>query len=95
MSLAQNIGMRIGYARVSAVNQNQKSQTDALEAAACNRIITEKVYGLPLSPQLDKLLGTLGAEDVLSTLPADRGDDRVFLIPAQPMTDCAAFAAIP
>jgi len=65
--------MKIGYARVSTLDQNPQSQTDALKAAGCDRIVTEKVSGASSSrPQLDKLLKGLGAGDVLVVVRLDR-----------------------
>ena len=65
--------MKIGYARVSTVDQNTQAQCDALAAAGCDKIITEKVSGASaLRPQLDKLLATLGDGDVLVVVRLDR-----------------------
>ena len=65
--------MKIGYARVSTLDQNPQSQTDALKAAGCDKIITEKVSGASSSrPQLDKLLKGLGAGDILVVVRLDR-----------------------
>ena len=65
--------MKIGYARVSTIDQNPQSQVDALKAAGCDRIITEKVSGASSTrPQLDKLLPSLAAGDVLVVVRLDR-----------------------
>lgn len=65
--------MKIGYARVSTIDQNPQSQTDALKAAGCDRIITEKVSGASSTrPQLDKLLASLSQGDVLVVMRLDR-----------------------
>lgn len=65
--------MKIGYARVSTIDQNPQSQADALRAAGCDKIITEKVSGASSTrPQLDKLLSSLTAGDVLVVVRLDR-----------------------
>lgn len=65
--------MKIGYARVSTIDQNPQSQADALKTAGCDRIITEKVSGASgTRPQLDKLLSSLTAGDVLVVVRLDR-----------------------
>jgi DNA invertase Pin-like site-specific DNA recombinase len=49
--------MRIGYARVSTRDQNPDAQQDALTAADCEQIFTDKVTGkLARRPELDKAL---------------------------------------
>jgi DNA invertase Pin-like site-specific DNA recombinase len=58
--------MRIGYARVSTHDQNPDSQRDALEAAGCEKIYTDKVTGkLARRPEWDKCLEHLREGDTL------------------------------
>ncbi|WP_306259176.1 recombinase family protein [Pararhizobium sp. IMCC21322] len=65
--------MRIGYARVSTVDQNPNAQRDALKAAGCEKVVTEKVSGASLKrPKLEKLLRSLDAGDVLTVWRLDR-----------------------
>lgn len=65
--------MKIGYARVSTIDQNPNAQRDALKAAGCEKIVTEKVSGASLKrPKLEKLLHSLDAGDVLTVWRLDR-----------------------
>jgi len=65
--------MKIGYARVSTIDQNPNSQRDALKAAGCEKVVTEKVSGASLKrPKLEKLLRSLNANDILTVWRLDR-----------------------
>lgn len=58
--------MRIGYARVSTVEQNLDRQLDNLKAAGCERIYQEKMTGTKSTrPEYQKMLDTLRPGDVL------------------------------
>lgn len=65
--------MKIGYTRVSTIDQNPNAQRDALKLAGCERIITEKISGASVKrPKLEKLLRSLNAGDVLTVWRLDR-----------------------
>ena len=65
--------MRIGYARVSTVDQNLQLQIDALNAAGCDRIYTEHASGVSrIRPELDSLFDSLRAGDTLVVWRFDR-----------------------
>jgi len=65
--------MKIGYARVSTVDQNASSQSDALQAAGCEKVVTEQVSGASTKrAKLDKILDRLQAGDVLTVWRLDR-----------------------
>ena len=59
--------MKIGYARVSTVDQNLDRQIGALRGEGCDTIFREKASGKSMRgrPELEKALDTLGTNDVL------------------------------
>jgi DNA invertase Pin-like site-specific DNA recombinase len=65
--------VKIGYARVSRDEQTLDLQTDALKAASCSRIYTDKASGaLASRPGLDKALEQLRQGDTLVVWRLDR-----------------------
>ena len=65
--------LKIGYARVSRDEQTLDLQTDALKAANCSRIYTDKASGaLASRPGLDKALEQLRPCDTLVVWRLDR-----------------------
>lgn len=57
--------MRIGYARVSTQDQDTAARIAALTAAGCELIFREKASGGRWErPELHRLLGQLGKDDV-------------------------------
>lgn len=72
-TLMQNTCMKIGYARVSTIDQNPNAQRDALKAAGCEKVVTEKISGASTKrPKLDTLLSSLQSGDVLTVWRLDR-----------------------
>jgi DNA invertase Pin-like site-specific DNA recombinase len=57
--------MRFGYARVSSNSQDYAAQVDALKAAGCERIFSEKVSGKSTNGrrEFDKLMKALSPGD--------------------------------
>ncbi len=65
--------MKIGYARVSTLDQNLDAQIDALRAAGCDEIITDKVTGTVAKREgLDKIRLMLREGDTLIVWRLDR-----------------------
>lgn len=65
--------MRIGVARVSTRDQNPEAQQDALKAAGCERIFTDKASGkLARRPELDKALMVAREGDQIVVTKLDR-----------------------
>src|SRR3954452_13787971 len=66
--------MRIGYARVSTLDQNPGLQLERLREAGCERIITEKASGVRTDrPELTRLLRDVLREgDTLVVWKLDR-----------------------
>lgn len=62
----------IGYARVSANDQNHALQIQALENAGCSRIFTEKMSGVKKLREQEKLLEYLRPGDTLVVWKLDR-----------------------
>jgi DNA invertase Pin-like site-specific DNA recombinase len=76
VSYLRNTGLKmaiIGYARVSARDQNLAGQMEALKAAGAGTIYREKVSGARADrPQLAKLMAGLRAGDVVVVTKLDR-----------------------
>jgi DNA invertase Pin-like site-specific DNA recombinase len=65
--------MKIGYARVSTHDQDEKLQIDALEKHGCTKILVDKVSGTSTSrPELDRLIDLLREGDTVVVWRLDR-----------------------
>lgn len=65
--------MKIGYARVSTLDQSLDLQLDALEKLGCEKIYREKVSGMKEErPQLQELLSFARSGDVICVYKLDR-----------------------
>jgi DNA invertase Pin-like site-specific DNA recombinase len=65
--------MKIGYARVSTLDQNPTLQRDALEAAGCEKVIIDQVSGtVAQRPGLEKVKELLRTGDTLVVWRLDR-----------------------
>jgi DNA invertase Pin-like site-specific DNA recombinase len=66
-------GFKIGYARVSTLEQDESLQLDALKAAGCDKVFTDKASGkLTERPALDALLEQLRQGDTVVVWRLDR-----------------------
>jgi len=66
-------GKRIGYARVSSVDQNLGRQLEQLNAARVDKIFSDRISGKSLErPQLQVMLQYLREEDTLVVCSMDR-----------------------
>jgi DNA invertase Pin-like site-specific DNA recombinase len=69
-------GHSLGYARVSTAEQHLDLQVDALTAAGCYRVFTDKASGavgaLAARPELDRVLDQLRPSDTLVVWKLDR-----------------------
>ena len=65
--------MKIGYARVSSKEQNLARQIEALRAAGCEKIYTDKISGKNFDrPEYQKMISELTSDDILIILSIDR-----------------------
>jgi DNA invertase Pin-like site-specific DNA recombinase len=64
--------MKVGYARVSTVDQNLRRQVDALKKAGCKKIVREKESADKTRPKLKEMLGWLRKKDTLICTRMDR-----------------------
>jgi DNA invertase Pin-like site-specific DNA recombinase len=65
--------MKIGYARVSTIDQNLDLQLSALKKAGCQRILREKVSGAHRQrPELQRLVDQLRSGDIVVVWKLDR-----------------------
>ena len=65
--------MKIGYARVSTIDQNLDLQIDALKKAECGRIFQEKITGTKTErPQLQEAIDYARPKDILVVWKLDR-----------------------
>lgn len=65
--------MRIGYARVSTLGQDESLQTVALQATGCEKIFIDHASGAKTSrPELDRMFDLLRAGDTVVVWKLDR-----------------------
>ena len=66
-------GMRIGYARVSTLDQNLDLQMQALRKAGCKKIFREKISGASRNrPELQRMLDQIREGDTILVWKLDR-----------------------
>jgi len=78
--------MKIGYARVSTLDQNPDMQRDELEKAGCEEVIVDRVSGAVASrPGLEKVRGLLRKGNTLASISTAMGrPNSLSAIAAQP-----------
>lgn len=65
--------MKVGYVRVSKLEQNEALQVDALEAAGCEKVFTDKISGAKFERKgLEKILEYVRPGDTLVVWKLDR-----------------------
>jgi DNA invertase Pin-like site-specific DNA recombinase len=66
--------MKYGYARVSSNTQDYQAQVDALKAAGCGKIYSEKASGKSTNgrPEFAKLMKAVAAGDTVVVVKLDR-----------------------
>ena len=64
--------MKTGYSRVPRLDQNPDAQTDALEAAGCEKLFTEQIQPEKNQPQWSAANDQLRAGDTLVVWKLDR-----------------------
>jgi DNA invertase Pin-like site-specific DNA recombinase len=70
--------MLIGYARVSILDKNPNFQEDALKAAGCEKIFTDKISRtVSVRPNLEKVKEILRKEDTLEIRPFSEVSERL------------------
>src|SRR4051794_20021345 len=73
MTTASTGGYKIGYARVSTLEQDETLQRDALSSAGCGRLFVDKASGkFEHRPALDAMLGQLRPGDTVVVWRVDR-----------------------
>lgn len=62
----------VGYVRISAQDQNEEGQVDALRRAGAEEVVVEQASGAGRRPQLDALVSSLKAGDTLTVTEVSR-----------------------
>ena len=69
----KNYKMKIGYARVSTLEQNLELQLGALKKAGCRRIFQEKISGVNRNrPDFQRMLDQIREDDIIVVWKLDR-----------------------
>lgn len=69
----RQVGQKLGYARVSTVDQDAALQVDALETAGCDRVFVDTMSGaVTHRPQLDRLFEHARGGDTIVVWRLDR-----------------------